>query len=74
MTIRSAAAGDFRPEQTACYHATATFFTNSRLRAGRLRALKAIFEENLARYGDENLDTIHFRDARLWNFCCPHRA
>jgi len=30
--------------------------------------LKAIFEENLAQYGEDNLDTIHFRDARLLEF------
>ncbi|BDI32500.1 syringomycin biosynthesis enzyme [Capsulimonas corticalis] len=30
--------------------------------------LKAIFEENLERYGEDNLDTIHFRDARLLEF------
>jgi ectoine hydroxylase-related dioxygenase (phytanoyl-CoA dioxygenase family) len=32
---------------------------------GRLRD---IFEENLARYGDEDLDVIHFRDPRLLEF------
>ena len=30
--------------------------------------LQAIFEENLARYGENNLDTMHFRDARLLEF------
>ena len=30
--------------------------------------LKAIFEEDLARCGEDNLDTIHFRDARLLEF------
>ena len=30
--------------------------------------LKAIFEENLAQYGADNLDVIHFRDARLLEF------
>ncbi|MDR3708597.1 MAG: phytanoyl-CoA dioxygenase family protein [Capsulimonadaceae bacterium] len=30
--------------------------------------LKAIFEEDLARYGDEDLDRIHFRDKRLLPF------
>lgn len=30
--------------------------------------LQQIFEENLARYGDENLDTMHFRDPRLLEF------
>ncbi len=30
--------------------------------------LTAIFEQDLARYGDEDLDTIHFRDERLLEF------
>lgn len=30
--------------------------------------LKAIFEENLARYGEENLDMMHLRDPRLLEF------
>lgn len=30
--------------------------------------LKAIFEENLEKYGEDNLDTMHFRDARLLPF------
>ncbi len=30
--------------------------------------LKAIFEENLALYGEDNLDTMHFRDPRLLEF------
>ncbi|HCG00951.1 MAG TPA: phytanoyl-CoA dioxygenase family protein [Chloroflexi bacterium] len=34
----------------------------------RFAQLTAIFEEDRARYGDEDLDTIHFRDARLLEF------
>ncbi|RYG22160.1 phytanoyl-CoA dioxygenase family protein [bacterium] len=34
----------------------------------RFTELKAIFEEDLAQYGDANLDTIHFRDERLMPF------
>ena len=30
--------------------------------------LKAIFEEDLARYGEDDLDVIHFRDTRLMEF------
>ena len=30
--------------------------------------LRAIFEEDLARYGEVGLDTIHFRDASLLEF------
>ncbi|CAN5456283.1 phytanoyl-CoA dioxygenase family protein [soil metagenome] len=34
----------------------------------RFAALQAVFEDDLARYGDANLDTIHFRDERLMPF------
>jgi Phytanoyl-CoA dioxygenase (PhyH) len=34
----------------------------------RFAQLTAIFEEDRARYGDEDLDTIHFRDPRLLEF------
>jgi ectoine hydroxylase-related dioxygenase (phytanoyl-CoA dioxygenase family) len=30
--------------------------------------LRAIFEEDLEKYGEDDLDTIHFRDARLLDF------
>lgn len=36
--------------------------------AERFERLGAIFEEDLERYGHDNLDTIHFRDARLLEF------
>ncbi len=36
--------------------------------ADQFTRLKAIFEEDLARYGADDLDTIHFRDARLLEF------
>ena len=34
----------------------------------RFAQLTTIFEEDRARYGDEDLDTIHFRDARLLEY------
>jgi hypothetical protein len=34
----------------------------------KFERLKAIFEEDLALYGENGLDTIHFRDARLLEF------
>lgn len=37
-------------------------------KADQFARLKAIFEENLAQYGEDNLDTMHFRDARLMEF------
>jgi ectoine hydroxylase-related dioxygenase (phytanoyl-CoA dioxygenase family) len=36
--------------------------------AVKFARLVAIFEEDLARYGEEDLDTIHFRDQRLLDF------
>lgn len=36
--------------------------------AEKFTRLKAIFEENLARYGEENLDMMHLRDPRLLEF------
>jgi len=36
--------------------------------AEKFSRLKAIFEEDLAKYGEEDLDTIHFRDERLFEF------
>jgi ectoine hydroxylase-related dioxygenase (phytanoyl-CoA dioxygenase family) len=36
--------------------------------------LSAIFEENLAQYGADNLDTMHFRDARLLEFLLHDRV
>ena len=34
----------------------------------RFAQLMTVFEEDRARYGDEDLDTIHFRDSRLLEF------
>jgi chlorinating enzyme len=34
----------------------------------KFERLRAIFEEDKERYGEENLDTIHFRDPRLLEF------
>ncbi|HEX8550829.1 MAG TPA: phytanoyl-CoA dioxygenase family protein [Abditibacteriaceae bacterium] len=36
--------------------------------ADKFARLKAIFEENLVRYGEDDLDTMHFRDERLLEF------
>jgi ectoine hydroxylase-related dioxygenase (phytanoyl-CoA dioxygenase family) len=36
--------------------------------AARFARLAAIFEQDLARYGEEDLDTIHLRDPRLLEF------
>lgn len=45
-----------------------TLFQEPVLAPDKFARLQAIFEENLEKYGDENLDTIHFRDARLLEF------
>ena len=69
MTIRSAAAGRLSLEQTDCYQRDGyVLYKQPVFAPDDFARLKAIFEENLARYGDENLDTIHFRDARLLEF------
>lgn len=45
-----------------------TLFKQPVFTADQFARLKAIFEENLAKYGEDNLDTMHFRDARLLEF------
>ncbi|CAN5528583.1 phytanoyl-CoA dioxygenase family protein [soil metagenome] len=45
-----------------------TLFKQPVFSAQRFAELTAIFEEDLARYGDADLDTMHFRDARLLPF------
>jgi ectoine hydroxylase-related dioxygenase (phytanoyl-CoA dioxygenase family) len=42
--------------------------TDSVFSTGDFDRLTAIFEENLEQYGADNLDVIHFRDARLLEF------
>jgi ectoine hydroxylase-related dioxygenase (phytanoyl-CoA dioxygenase family) len=41
---------------------------------GDFKRLVAIFEENLEQYGADNLDTMHFRDARLLEFLLHDRV
>ena len=56
-------------EQIAQYNAQGyTLFHQPVFSADDFARLKTIFEENLAQYGEENLDTMHFRDARLLEF------
>ncbi|MFZ4506382.1 MAG: phytanoyl-CoA dioxygenase family protein [Fimbriimonas sp.] len=45
-----------------------TLFRQPVFAEDKFARLKAIFEENLAQYGPEGLDVIHFRDARLLEF------
>jgi len=68
-TTRTAAAGRLSPEQTAHYQRDGyVLYKQPVFAPGDFARLKAVFEEDLARYGDENLDTIHFRDPRLLEF------
>ena len=45
-----------------------TLFHDSVFAPQDFARLKNIFEENLAQYGEDDLDTMHFRDARLLEF------
>lgn len=45
-----------------------TLFPQPVFAPDKFAELKAIFEENLEKYGDDDLDTMHFRDARLLPF------
>ncbi len=57
------------PQQVEfCHLEGYTVFRQPVFAPERFERLHAIFEENLARYGDHDLDTIHFRDSRLLKF------
>ncbi len=45
-----------------------TLFNQPVFAPEKFAQLKAIFEENLQKYGEDDLDTMHFRDARLLPF------
>ncbi|MBV9470632.1 MAG: phytanoyl-CoA dioxygenase family protein [Abitibacteriaceae bacterium] len=61
--------GRLTPDQVSHYEREGYLLFNQPVFAPQKFAqLKAIFEEDLAAYGDDNLDTIHFRDARLLDF------
>lgn len=57
------------PEQVAHYRREGyVLFQQPVFAPETFARLKAIFEEDLERWGDANLDTIHFRDPRLLEF------
>lgn len=57
------------PEQVNQYEREGYVLFHEQLFAPeKFARLKAIFEENLERYGPDNLDVIHFRDPRLLEF------
>jgi chlorinating enzyme len=61
--------GRLTPEQAAHYRREGYLLYHQPVFAPeKFEQLRAIFEEDLERYGHENLDTIHFRDARLLPF------
>jgi ectoine hydroxylase-related dioxygenase (phytanoyl-CoA dioxygenase family) len=62
-------AGRLSPEQVAQYEKDGyTLFHQPVFSSEQFARLKEIFEENVERYGSDNLDTIHFRDERLLEF------
>lgn len=61
--------GRLTGEQVAQYDKEGyTLFHQPVFAPDKFARLKAIFEEDLARYGEDDLDTMHFRDARLLEF------
>jgi ectoine hydroxylase-related dioxygenase (phytanoyl-CoA dioxygenase family) len=61
--------GRLSAEQVARYEEDGyVLFEQPVFSADAFARLKAIFEEDLATYGDEHLDTIHFHDERLLEF------
>ncbi|MEZ0327313.1 MAG: phytanoyl-CoA dioxygenase family protein [Fimbriimonas sp.] len=57
------------PEQVRYYNEQGyTLVKQPVFPSGDFARLKDIFEENLAKYGSDNLDVIHFRDPRLLEF------
>ncbi len=61
--------GRLSPTQIEDFHRDGyTLFKQPVFSAERFGELKEIFEDDLSRYGDSNLDTIHFRDERLMPF------
>lgn len=61
--------GRLSPEQIAQYQSDGyTLFKQPVFAPEKFARLKAIFEENLEKYGEDDLDTMHFRDPRLLEF------
>lgn len=61
--------GRLTPEQIKHYgHEGYTLFKQQVFAPNQFARLKAIFEEDLERYGENDLDMIHARDARLLEF------
>jgi hypothetical protein len=69
MSSTSVHQGRLSPAQIEGYERDGyTLFKQPVFAGDKFARLKAIFEENLERYGEDNLDTMHFRDPRLLEF------
>lgn len=69
MPTTTSAPPRLSPDQVAQYERDGyTQFHQPVLAAGDFARLKTIFEENLAQFGEDKLDMIHVRDARLLEF------
>ena len=73
MNQRGSTVGRLSDDAIAFYEANGYYqFHAPVLTDDQFARLTAIFEEDLAKYGEDGLDTIHFRDARLMEFLtCP---
>ena len=69
MSTTATAGGRLTVEQVTQYEAGGYFlFKQPVFSPDTFARLTAIFEEDLAHYGEDDLDTIHFRDPRLLEF------
>jgi ectoine hydroxylase-related dioxygenase (phytanoyl-CoA dioxygenase family) len=69
MTSTATGRSRLTPEQVAQYERDGyVLFNEPVFSSDQFARLKAIFEEDLAKYSDEDLDTIHFRDERMLEF------
>jgi hypothetical protein len=61
--------GGLTAQQVSQYEADGyTLYKKPVFSSAKFDKLKAIFEEDLAKYGEDDLDTIHWRDERLLEF------
>ena len=66
---QSTTSGRLSPQQIEGYNRDGyALFQQPVFAPEKFARLQAIFEENLARYGEADLDTMHFRDERLLEF------
>jgi len=69
MSATAATTGRLTPQQVAQYGEDGyTIFAQPVFSEEKFARLKAIFEDDLAKYGEDGLDMIHVRDDRLLEF------